>query len=300
LHIDFTKGKLLRQKTVPPPLYPYSNENPRGGVRGGRGVSVRKGNFYVANYDSIFVYDKKFRFKKHITHPLFSGLHEIEVVRDGIWATSTSIDLLLKVDFNGKLLSYWYYRQNKDFLKKIGQSAVPLIDFQNDYRRDLKGGFAVLKLAHINNVRLYRDTKLIVTLGQCAVDKQAFRSYVIMLDTETKEVQIIYKKRVTFPMHNAQMLSERLLIVNDSHRMTTLLIDLRTKKIKKKIKIPGTWLRGLAVKDNRHVIVGSSPAGIYEIDLQRETISHFINLSRNPHESIHGLCILKPTERGNI
>lgn len=302
-YIDFTKGSILGERPIPPPLYPLSDDNPRGGERGGRGVGIKDGKFFIANYDSIFVYDKKLKLLDRITHPLFAGLHEIEVVKDGIWAASTWIDLLLKVDFKGKLLFYWYYRNDSDFLKKIKSKISPVLDFKNDYRRDLKEGLPVLKMAHINSVRSYRNNKVVVTLGSCMYPKSKGEEklktketpwgYVAMLDTKTKKARLLYKRKLNFPMHNGQMLSDKLLVLNDSHQMQTLLIDIKTKKIKKKVKIPGTWLRGLAVRDNRQIFVGSSPASIYEINLQKDKIVNSINLSQNPNESIHGLCIVK-------
>jgi hypothetical protein len=74
--------------------------------------------------------------------------------------------------------------------------------------------------------------------------------------------------------------------------MEVLLIGLKDKKIKKKIKIPGTWLRGLAVCDKYRIIVGASPASVYEIDLQKGEITSRFNLSLNPNEAVHGLAII--------
>lgn len=302
-YVDFAKGVILKEKSVPPPLYPLSDDNPRGGVRGGRGVGIRDGKIYIANYDSIFVYNKKLKLLERITHPLFAGLHEIEVVKDGIWAASTWIDLLLKVDFKGNILFYWYYREDRDFLKKVGRDMVPVIDFQNDYRRYLKGGVTLLKRAHINCVRFYKRNKAVVTFGQCTYSNnenkeklrtnQASWGYVVILDTKQKFSYPLYKRKLNFPMHNGEILPDKFLVLNNSHRMENLLIDIKTKKIKKKIKVPGTWLRGLAVWSRRQIIVGSAPASIYEINLEKGRITNFMNLSRNPNEAIHGLCIVK-------
>ena len=303
-HVDLANGAVLREKAVPPPLHPLSDDNPRGGARGGRGAAVRDGRTYIANYDSIFVYDKRLKPLRRITNPLFAGLHEIEVVKDGIWVASTWLDLLLKVDFEGRPIFRWYYRDAKDLLKKLKWDISPVIDFQNDYRKDLKGGISVLKQAHINSVRLYKGSEVVVTFGQRAnqngdgrqrpgADKASW-GYVVMLNTKTGGCRLIYKKRLSFPMHNGQMLSERFLLLNDSHRMENLLIDIKTKRIEKRTKVPGTWLRGLAVCGRRKIIVGSAPAGIYEIDLEKSRVVRFMLLSKNPNEAIHGLCMVKP------
>ena len=54
--IDWTAGRVVNKLPVPDPLFPESDDNPRGGVRGGRGVTVTKDGIVVANYDTFYRY----------------------------------------------------------------------------------------------------------------------------------------------------------------------------------------------------------------------------------------------------
>jgi hypothetical protein len=47
--VDWDSRRVERRLPVPEPQFPESDENPRGGVRGGRGVAVTPAGIVVAN-----------------------------------------------------------------------------------------------------------------------------------------------------------------------------------------------------------------------------------------------------------
>ena len=59
-----------------------------------------------------------------------------------------------------------------------------------------------------------------------------------------------------------------------------------------KVARPG-WLRGLAVVDDKTILVGTSPASIVQIDLETDEMAGYMQLSKDIGHSIHGLEVLK-------
>src|SRR5207302_154420 len=76
--VDWDTRSVRRRVPVPEPRYPESDDNPRGGVRGGRGVAVIPAGIVVANYDTLHTYDDDWNSLDAFSHPLFVGLHEID------------------------------------------------------------------------------------------------------------------------------------------------------------------------------------------------------------------------------
>jgi hypothetical protein len=58
--------------------------------------------------------------------------------------------------------------------------------------------------------------------------------------------------------------------------------------------VPGTWLRGLAQLDGSKLLVGTAPAGIVLLDLERDAVEDHIVLSEDPNEAVHGLTLCPP------
>ena len=95
--LDTDKGKVLMRCPVPESLHRAKDPNPRGGLRGAKGISSYGGKVVVANTDSLWIFDKSWNISNRITHPLMSGVHDILAEEDGIWITCTHVDLLIKV-----------------------------------------------------------------------------------------------------------------------------------------------------------------------------------------------------------
>ena len=64
----------------------------------------------VANAERLFVFDASWKPAGTITHPLLGGVHDVLAEEDGIWAACTCADLLLRVSWDGRLLTAWDWR----------------------------------------------------------------------------------------------------------------------------------------------------------------------------------------------
>src|SRR3712207_4273420 len=74
--VDWDDRKVLRRFSVPDPRFRKTDDNPRGGMRGGRGVAVTRHGIVVAIYDTLYRYDDDWQVVDAFSHPLFVGIHE--------------------------------------------------------------------------------------------------------------------------------------------------------------------------------------------------------------------------------
>ncbi len=59
----------------------------------------------------------------------------------------------------------------------------------------------------------------------------------------------------------------------------------------------GTWLRGLEPIGSQRLLVGTAPAAIVTVDLEARHVEGKVQLSDDPHEAVHGLCVVR--DRGS-
>ena len=69
----------VRRLAVPEAAHRNSDLNPRGGMRGARGVAVAGDEIFVANYGSILRYDREWNLKSIISHPHCADIHDIAI-----------------------------------------------------------------------------------------------------------------------------------------------------------------------------------------------------------------------------
>ena len=76
--IDFRDRRILMKSPVPESRYRWKDPNPRGGLRGAKGVASHAGRVLIANTDSVRVYDASWRLIAVLTSPLMGGVHVIQ------------------------------------------------------------------------------------------------------------------------------------------------------------------------------------------------------------------------------
>src|SRR3954471_8976688 len=76
--VDWESRTVTHRLPIPEPNFPQSDDNPRGGVRGGRGIAVTRHGIVAANYDTLTLYDDDWKVVDSLTDPLFVGIHEID------------------------------------------------------------------------------------------------------------------------------------------------------------------------------------------------------------------------------
>jgi hypothetical protein len=157
--VDLAGGK---QEAMPLPdaVHRARDTNPRGGLRGGRGLAVAGERLAVALNDRILVLDRGWQVRNVLTHSWVGGLHDIAADDDGIWATCVDNDLLLRFGWDGSLIDHWQWTTDRRLRRALGQRWLPGFDRWTDYRDPLGGGFRI-DVGHLNAIAADEDGLLL-------------------------------------------------------------------------------------------------------------------------------------------
>jgi hypothetical protein len=314
--VDWDAQTVLRKLPVPDPSFPESDDNPRGGVRGGRGVAPTQHGIVVANYDTLYVYDDDWNVVQQLSHPLFVGTHEIDWDGERLWTAATGIDAVLRVSLDGDVDVAWDPHA-PELADRFGIRRRPhAMDGSVDYRiREAP----VIDQCHINGVArrgdatvvncgLVRKTKPFAAratdrlkrklgIGQGTDGKKprhSGTSMVVRVNGSGQGEVLVELGNHDFPTHNGQLLEDGRVALNDSTNNTLRVYTVGDRSEVAALQIPGTWLRGLEPLDASRVLVGTAPATIVLADLAEKHISGKLQLSDDPNEAIHGLAVCPP------
>jgi len=319
LVIDWKQGEIERAMPVPPPKHPSSNTNPRGGLRGGRGVKFWQGRCYVANYDTVYVYDRNWNQVAEISHPLATDIHEIDIGIEGIWLSCSRSDLIVKLSFDAELLGHWHISHAPDLMRRL-KIDVPPLDLDHDYRKHLPGD---LDRTHLNCVQYQADGSVIIHLGKVRPEDLLHRglrrllpapgfeahrmgrfrrklydwahgsaSYVVRLSGPgLGNFSVLARYPALRPNHNGQLLDDGRVAVA-SERKALVVSESGTGRLLHEIPLPAKWVRGLTQIGPERLLVGIAPCAVLEVDLADGRIRRQLSLSDHPHEALHGLTVI--------
>jgi len=319
--IDWDAQRVVRRLPVPDPQFPETEDNPRGGVRGGRGVAVTRHGIVVANYDTLIVYDDDWNVLDTIGHPLFVGTHEIDWDGEHIWTAATAIDAVLRVSLEDGTVATAWDPHDPAIASRFRISVRPHpVDGSVDYR---KREAPLLDQCHLNGVTR-RDGVTVVNCGLIRPAKSriaklrnrfasrsrsalrmpprdtrrhAGSSAVLRLNGSVAPDVLVQLDGNDFPTHNGQLFDDDRVVVNDSTANTFRVFSLGGEELVSHA-IPGRWLRGLEPVDHRRVLLGSAPASVSLLDLEENRIAARLQLSEDPNEAVHGLTLCpEPAKR---
>lgn len=159
-------GQVLACAATPESLHRAADPNPRGGLRGARGVSGWGDRLVVANTERLFVLDPEWCIVREITHPWMGGVHGVLAEAEGIWVTCTTADLLVQVDWEGRVIGDWEWRQDPALVQAFGFSRLPPVERDADHRAPGVARTRVSNVVHLNSVRRADDGRLLVSFGR--------------------------------------------------------------------------------------------------------------------------------------
>jgi hypothetical protein len=282
------------ESQIPIPLHssnPLWNE--RGGNRGGRGIFVKNGKIYMATATTILVLDSKLRIIDEIKQELFAGLHEIECEEDGILVTSTIHDLILKVDYQGNILFEWWGSESEIIQEKLQFESRNyhlgwdnMTEFVQNYDK-----YVAMERMHLNAVTRFKNQIYVL----------ASRRNALLKIHPLPEKVVIHDKTLSAP-HNILITTYGEILINDTRNQCIRIYDLNDGSLLKTIKTemytipiksdqfdsPG-WQRGMSFADENKIIVGTSPATIFMVDLKTFQIEDSFVIDTDPRHCIHGL-----------
>jgi hypothetical protein len=332
--VDLARGKALMTAPFLESSHRFNDLNPRGGLRGARGVSVYEDRLLIANAERIFIFDGSWKLVGDISHPWMGGVHDILAEEDGIWVTCTTADLLLKIDWQGRLLADWEWRGDERLREALGFSSLPPVDRRLDYRDPESARDGVRNIVHLNAVTRSPEG-LLVSFGRVlsvgAYRKARQRSFVgyvakslglrrgnptladrpggriensssaLVLLRDDGSAHILRRVHgISVPNHNVLRV-ENSLVYNDTNGGRVVAAALDGTRPDCGAEVPGHpgFLRGLAQLDARTVLVGSqAPPAVYKVDIQSGRVVSACVFEGAPHESVYGLCLLPTTFDG--
>jgi hypothetical protein len=177
--IDAQKRQTLQRCSIIEPLYRELDNNPRGGMRGAKGISVRPDQIALANFSFIARYDPQWNLLGTISHPSCAGVHDIQYDDDHLWVAAARADLLLQFDLAGKLEKHIYLRQPSHAIEQLGWKPPVLLDGEQihngktDFRHPLNVEKETYDRAHVNSMCRLFDGDLLVSLGFVFDDQYA-------------------------------------------------------------------------------------------------------------------------------
>jgi hypothetical protein len=306
ISLDWESKRVLKRVPIFPNDPSITDPNTRGGGRGGRGITLLPEELFVASYHTLHGFDYDLNPTRRVTNHQFAGLHEVKLVSDGIWVSSTPLGAIVKVDLNGRELESWWAHDDP-----VVQSRFKPASFHVDKTRDNR--LAHLKdfsLLHLNNVEVHNG-RVYVCLNHHGAVLRLFPTEIVADEPALKGC------------HNGLVTEDNEILLNDSHHHTVVVIDLASGQIKRRIdlsKFPevaklsqsgdfknvpwqvrlrnfitrrrmarALFTRGMCRLDQTRLLLGVSPATVLEIDYKQERLLGMFQLSESPNECIHGL-----------
>ncbi len=306
--LDWDAKKVIARRPLCPPDPRIHDPNPRGGTRGGRGIVLLPDELLVATYHSLLGFDYELKPTRIITNKNFAGLHELKLVEDGLWVTSTPLGVLLKVDLEGNSLQEWWAHDDLVVQREFGAQALPI---QKSGDNRLAGMTdSVMSKLHLNNVEVY-DGRVYVALNNQGAILRLFPTEVLLHHPSMKGC------------HNGLVARDGELLLNNSHDHMLIVFDMHTGEIRRQIDLASfsqvapllrarqyqnvSWpsrlkqfllrkrlsrplfTRGMCLLDDTRVMVGVSPASVLEVDYKRGRLIDLMQCSEAVNECVHGL-----------
>jgi len=168
---DLETRKILRTSEMIEPPYRVENPNPRGGLRGSKGISIKNGMIAISNASTIFIYDENWKPLHCIYHPSCAGVHDIVLDGQSIWVTSARNDILCQLDFESNLLKYFDTRklakllELKDFTPAAYLSDKQIQNGEIDFRDPRSHDEVFADSTHTNGLSINQEGEILLSLG---------------------------------------------------------------------------------------------------------------------------------------
>ena len=312
--VDPSEKRVLgRCPIIEPPLI-HADPNPRGGMRGAKGIAVFEGTVFFANHSSVFQFDAEWKPIREITHPSCASIHDIVYGDDGMWVTSSRNDLVLALDLAGHILRHINLRAIPEVRHTFGWIEPNLLRDEDilagtiDFRDPRCPRYETSDGAHVNSIAFLPTGDLLVMMGfiqprSIAGAHDAIANAPMNLNPATGTSAIVRLRAdgpVEFPviLNNADTPTHSLMVEADA---TVLFDDTRTGEVVRlhpetgretlRLKATEKFLRGICRISDDVVVVGTQE-GLTFLDLPRERIIGAMALSANPNESVYDIKVL--------
>lgn len=168
---DLDARKVLQTSEIIEPPYRVENPNPRGGLRGSKGISIIGDRIAISNASTIFIYDNHWNPLHYFYHPSCAGVHDIVQDGDTVWVTSARNDVLCQLDFDGNLLNYYDTRtfakmlQDPKWKPQVYLTRDSLMKGSIDFRDPRTHDEVMADASHTNGLSMMANGDLLLSTG---------------------------------------------------------------------------------------------------------------------------------------
>ncbi|MBN1535533.1 MAG: hypothetical protein JW908_02290 [Anaerolineales bacterium] len=177
--LDFENQRILRRTNIIEPPYREWDNNPRGGLRGCRGIAINDEQIAIANASYIYRFNPNWTALGIISHPSCTAIHDILLSDNGVWVTSARNDLCAFLEYSGNMREFIYLREYGISLKGLGWLPPIVMDADNipnsdiDFRDPRTNDDEKYNLAHVNSICFLANGDKLISMGLVLNSKAA-------------------------------------------------------------------------------------------------------------------------------
>ena len=286
--VDIVKGL---QGACPVPTSPnlVREPNPRGGIRGGRGLAIAGNSLYIANGTEILRFDHAWRHDQLISHPWCGNVHDIAFHDDRLWVCSTASDAIAIFNPAGQLNDLINLRSAAS-MENDGARFNELIDYRNPIGYEIQKSNRL----HANGIGFTNDGTPLVSLGRVETDLNSTALIGGIARADGRGRLNIVSTGTEVPLHNVLTLSDGTILTLNSSAGT--LCSLRpdgtlASMLSLAAPAPDGFVRGLCLSSNGRLLVGDRNH-LLVFDLSKARISRVFTLSNSLNEAVYAISPL--------
>ena len=169
--VDLEQEQIVKKCSIVEPVFRELDDNPRGGMRGSKGITIRDDQLALANFSMVLRYDPQWNLLGVITHPSCAGIHDILFHGDSLWVCSARTDCLHQFDLEGNILQSFYLREPSPAIYELKwkpeRSLKPgqIRNGHTDFRDPTTHEKESYDRAHVNSVGVLSNGDVLVSLG---------------------------------------------------------------------------------------------------------------------------------------
>lgn len=285
--VDLERG-VQGSCTVPPAPYLEREPNPRGGIRGGRGLAADGDTLLVANGAEVLRFDRAWRPLATISHRWCGNVHDIAVHDQRLWVCSTANDALAVFDPAGRLTDLVDLRPAA---RRAGDGAR--FAAAVDYRDPAGYEPAASNLLHANGIGFDAGGVPLVSLGRSEAEGGGgHRGLMVRADGRTAPLPVAAD--VAVPTHNVAPLPDGTVLTLDSGAGALLVLCVDgtvTRSVPLAPPAPHGFLRGLCPAGADKLLVGERNR-LLVVDLGSARTTGSFTLAESPSESVYAIAPL--------
>jgi len=298
--VDAEQRRVLSRYAIPEAPMRAQDPNPRGGMRGGRGIAVRGAEIFIANFDTVYRFDAAGNFTPFISHPSCADIHDIAFKGERLWVTSTRNDLVLVFDGDGNLIEHHNARTWSRVRAKLNWHAANYLDDgavhagHIDFRNPTTHEKEFYDGAHVNSVCLCPGGDVLLSMGLIVSDSDADagKGAIVRLREGTEPDLVYFQSDMRVAIHNLALQPDGTVLFLDTGAGALTRINPDTGALLSRQSFASQYLRGLHRFEDGRLAIGDQNSILF-YDPAALTPHGRTKISENSRESVHSIISIE-------